>query len=101
MEFAPRFPVTHYTETRYFTGYEKTAKYVDVRWVLTDAGMRYYVLSPAKELRAHLLLPKGKSCSRVKVNGREQTFELVKVGESVYVDFVVKPEGKADLEVFF
>lgn len=101
MEFAPRFPVTHYTETRYFTGYEKTAKFVDVRWVLRDEGMRYYVLSPAKELRAHLLLPKGKSCSRVKFNGQEQTFELVNVGESVYVDFVVKPEGKADLEVFF
>jgi hypothetical protein len=101
MEFAPRFPVTAYTELRYFTGYEKTARFVDVRYVLTDAGMRYRVLSPAKELHAHILLPAGKGCKKALVNGQEQTFARSTVGKSQYVDFVVKPNGKADMEILF
>ena len=101
MEFAPRFPITAYTELRYFTGYEKTARFVDIRYVLTDAGMRYRVFSPAKELRAHILLPAGKGCKKTRVNGQEQTFTRSTIGESQYVDFVVKPNGKADMEIFF
>ena len=101
IEFSPRFPVTDYTELRYITGYEKTGKVVDVRYILTDAGMRYHLFSPAREIRAHLLLPDGKTCSRLRLNGQDAPFNLMTVGESRYVDFTLPANGQADMEVFF
>lgn len=99
--FCPRFPVTHYTELRYITGYELSRKVVDVRYVLRDNGMRYLVKSPAGHIRAHVLLPEGKKCTAVKVGGRSQSFKTVKVCESRYVDFEISPDGAADIEILF
>ena len=38
---------------------ERRLVFVDVRYILTDAGMRYRVVSPAKVLHTPLLLPAG------------------------------------------
>ena len=99
--FAPKFPVTHYTELRYLTGYEVTKAMVDVRYILTDEGMRYDVYSPAKKIRAHILLPKGKKCKTILVDGSEYAFESELVGESVYVNFTCWASKKASFEVLF
>ncbi len=101
IEFSPRFPVTDYTELRYITGYEKSAKYVDIRYILTTKGMRYDVLSPATEIRAHLLLPEGKKCGRVRVDGTDIAFKTSTIGESRYVDFIVPAHKRTNMEIFF
>jgi len=84
--FAPKFPVTHYTELRYLTGYEVSHTLVDVRYILTGEGMRYDVYSPAKKITAHILLPEGKNCAKLLVNEKETAFETEAVGSSVYVN---------------
>lgn len=101
INFSPRWPVTDYKELRYITGYEKSAKVVDVRYILTDHGMRYYIISPAREIRAHLLLPEGKQCIRVRINGRDISFKNSRVAQSHYVDFIIKTDGKVNMEIFF
>lgn len=101
ISFAPRFPVTHYNELRYFTGYEQTGAVVDVKYILTAAGMRYDVTSPAHTLNAHILLPKGKACAKVLVDGREQEFVCRKVADSSYVDFTTSAESRVSMEVLF
>ena len=101
LHFAPRFPVTHYTELRYLTGYEVSRTKVDVRWILTDAGMRYDIDSPAKKVRAHILLPKGRKCARLLLNGGETSFSPVRVGGSEYVDFEFEGCPKAKIEILF
>ncbi len=99
--FAPKFPVTHYTELRYITGYEVTGAMVDVRYILTEQGMRYDVISPARELCAHILMPKGKNCTILLVDGKAMPFETERVGESVYVNFDVCPDKKVSIEIIF
>ena len=100
--FSPRWPVTHYRELRYVTGYELTRKYVDVRYVQTDEGFRYNLRSPARKIKAHLLVPEGRSPKTLLVNGKEVAFTLSSVGESRYVDAVVTPtDGVADFEVLY
>ena len=42
--------MTPYKELRYYSGYEIDGDVVDVRYILTDAGMRYCVDSPARQL---------------------------------------------------
>ncbi len=86
MIFAPKFPVTHYTELRYLTGYEVSGAMVDVRYILKEEGMRYDVYSPAKSIRAHILLPCGKCCKRLLLNGLETPFDTELVGDSAYVN---------------
>ena len=49
--------------------------------------MRYDIYSPAKNIKAHILIPKGKSCSRLLVNSSETDFVKKSVGNSVYIDF--------------
>lgn len=85
--FAPKFPVTYYTELRYITGYEVSKTLVDVRYIIKDEGMRYDIYSPAKNIKAHILMPKGKSCSRLLVNSNETDFAKNSVGNSAYIDF--------------
>lgn len=85
--FAPKFPVTHYTELRYITGYEVSKALVDVRYILKDEGMRYDIYSPAKNIKAHILIPKGKKCSKLIVNSQEINYAECMVGDSLYVDF--------------
>lgn len=87
--FAPKFPVTHYTELRYITGYEVSNAMVDVRYILKDAGMRYDVYSPAKNITAHILLPDGKHCAKILVDEHEIDFSIGTVGNSQYADFIL------------
>ena len=99
--FAPRFPVTHYTELRYLTGYESSGAMVDVRYILTEQGMLYDVISPAKSIRAHILLPNEKECQCLLVNGERMTFETEKIGSSVYINFDLCSEKKTSVEILF
>ncbi len=99
--FAPKFPVTHYTELRYLTGYEVTKAMVDVRYILTDEGMRYDVYSPAKKIQSHILLPKGKCCSKLLLNGNEVAFDTESVGSSQYLNVECTSNGKVTLEILF
>ncbi len=99
--FAPKFPVTYYTELRYITGYEVSGKMVDVRYILTDDGMRYDVYSPAKRIQAHILLPKGKKCEKLLIDGNASCFETELVGESLYINFTVCPSNKLSVEILF
>ena len=100
--FAPKFPVTYYTELRYITGYEASDTMVDVRYILKDSGMRYDVYSPAKEIKAHILLPKDKVCDKLIVNHKEPAFDVVNVGASVYIDFVLSGVNKkTSIEILF
>ena len=97
-----KWPVTPYKELRYFGGYEINGDVVDVRYILTEAGMRYCVDSPARQLSAHILLPEGKSVSAVLLNGRPVPFQEVCVGDSRYADFSAGDlAGRADLELLF
>ena len=99
--FAPKFPVTYYTELRYITGYEMSGKMVDVRYILTDDGMRYDVYSPAKTIQAHILLPKGKKCENLLIDGNDSCFETELVGESLYINFIAYPNNKISIEILF
>lgn len=99
--FSPKFPITHYTELRYITGYEVSKTMVDVRYILTDIGMRYDVYSPAKKIAAHILLPRGKKCTKLLVNGDETCFETELVGESAYVNFDICADKKMSFEILF
>ena len=101
LAFSPRWPVTHYRELRYLTGVEFTKKYVDVRWRLVDKGMRYSVRSPAKAIKAHMLLPKGRHCRRLLVNGKDTVFAETKVDGSLYVDCDTVAGGVVDFEIIF
>ena len=101
--FAPKFPVTYYTELRYITGYEVSGTMVDVRYILKDEGMRYDVYSPAKKIKAHIFIPKSKFCSKLYVDSKETSFERVVVGTSKYIDFNISDikDGKVSIEVLF
>ena len=101
ISFAPRFPVTHYTELRYLTGYEVSKTKVDVRYILTDAGMRYDIDSPARKISAHILLPKGRQCAQLLLNGEATGCVRETVGESDYVNFEFAADGKASIELIF
>ena len=101
IRFSPKFPVTHYTELRYLTGYEVSQKMVDVRYILTEIGMRYDVYSPAKKIDAHILLPVGKRCRTLLVNGKESTFAEEKIADSDYVNITVTANGKISFEILF
>lgn len=101
INFSPRFPVTGYTELRYITGYEKSGVFVDVRWIRTDEGMRYDVFSPAERINAHILLPAGKACREVHVNGAKTDFRTVRVADSAYADFSVPAAGRFSAELYW
>lgn len=92
ISFSPRFPVTYYTELRYITGYEVSETVVDVRYIIKDEGMRYDLLSPAKHIDAHILMPKGKTCRTLTVNGEVIAYTPCKVAESDYLDFTLNPK---------
>ena len=101
LEFSPRWPVTHYRELRHVTGYELSGKYVDVRWILKEKGMRYSVRSPAKAIKAHMLLPKGRHCRKLLVNGKDAMFAETTIDGSTYVDCDTVADGVVDFEVIF
>ena len=100
--FSPKFPVTYYTELRYLTGYEVSHAMVDVRYILTDEGLRYDVYSPAKKITAHILLPKGKRPSALFIDGKSTPFSTAKVGNSLYLDADMIPSGGyVSIEILF
>lgn len=100
--FSPKWPVTPYKELRYFSGYEVGGDVVDVRYILTDAGMRYCVDSPARQMSAHILLPEGADATTVLLNGNPVEFWQVLVGDSRYVDFSARGlKGRANIEILF
>ncbi len=101
IRFSPRFPVTYYTELRYLTGYEVSGTLVDVRYILTDAGMRYDVYSPAKRIQAHILLPAGKTCHRLLLDGQDAAFTTEQIGTSTYVNVTCPADGKMSFEILF
>lgn len=101
MIFAPKFPVTPYTELRYLTGYELTGTKVDVRYILTDEGMRYDIDSPSQKIQAHILMPKDKICTRVLVDGQEFPYCETNIENSVYIDFNFEPKEKSRIEIIF
>ena len=101
IRFSPRFPVTHYRELRYITGYEKTDVTVDLRWIWAEDGMRYTLTSPAETVDAHIYIPEGKTVSGVTINGREQAYTLSAIGRSVYADFQTNASGILDMEILF
>ena len=74
---------------------------VDVRYILTDEGMRYDVYSPAKTIKAHILLPKGKECTALLVNGNKKDFEIEHIESSLYVNFEIPAEKKMSFEIAF
>ena len=101
--FSPRFPVTHYTELRYITGYEVSKAKAEVRYIIKNVGMRYDLYAPAKKVKAHILLPEEKECSKLLVNGQKIVFERVQVADSNYVDFEIADisEPKTSMEILF
>jgi hypothetical protein len=103
IEFSPRFAITAYKELRYITGYEKSSTRVEVRYTINDTGMRYDLMSPAKSVSAHILLPKGKTLKSLLVNGEPMAFGAVNVADSRYVDFTVNPNNgkKLSIEILF
>lgn len=102
IEFSPKFPVTHYTELRYITGYELSHTLVDVRYILKEYGMRYDIISPAKKMSVRILLPKNKKASTFLINGVETDFDIYTIGESEYVNFsVAKCQENMSFEIHF
>lgn len=96
--FAPRWAVTEYTCLRYITGYEKSHIHVDVRHERTDERMLYEIHTPSEQINAHILLPKGKSCKSVEVDGSSVSYLISKVGQSVYADFIITVvKGKTEI----
>lgn len=85
----------------YLTGYEVSQTLVDVRYILTDIGMRYDVYSPAKTISAHILLPTGKACKTLLTNGAETDFSTEKVRNSDYVNVNATANGKISFEILF
>lgn len=102
IEFSPKFPVTHYTELRYITGYELSHTLVDVRYILKEYGMRYDIISPAKKMSVRILLPKNKKASALLINGVETDFDMYTIGESEYVIFsVAECQENMSFEIYF
>ncbi len=101
IDFSPRFVVTDYTELRYLTGYELSRKFVDVRFIIKELGMRYDVLSEAEQVNAHILLPKGKRCKELYVNGQKMSYCDNVIGESHYVDVSVQGVKHLKFEIVF
>lgn len=94
MEFAPRWVVTDYNELRFFTGYELSREKIDVYFVREEERLWYRLSAPAREIQCHILLPEGKNCAGVTVDGHEVAFKRTAVGTSQYVDFVLRDVQK-------
>ena len=99
--FSPRWPVTPYRNIRYLTGYEAFGRTVDCRGLITPKGMRYRLESPAKRVKAHLLLPAGVEVEELFVNGERQSFTISAEDASRYLDCDVAANGVVDFEVMF
>lgn len=100
--FSPKLPVTEYTELRYFTGYEVSNTVVEAHYIIKEEGMRYDIHSPAKKIDCHILLPSGKTATKVLLGDKEIAFNKNKVFESNYVDFTIENATKTEkIEIIF
>ena len=57
--------------------------------------------SPARKITAHILLPEGKRCEKLLIDGREADFSIKKVGDSLYVNTEVRKGGDVCFEILF
>ncbi len=87
LAFSPRWPVTGYEELRYVTGCEAAKTRIDVYHVRDEKRMTYRLSCPSERIDCHILLPEGRKCAALTVNGRETAFEEAEVGASRYIDF--------------
>lgn len=87
--FSPRWVVTEHDELRYVTGCEAAKTRIDVRHRREENALLYVLECPSEEIRCHVLLPEGRECAGVCVNGQAAAFERRVVGRSVYADFVI------------
>ena len=101
MLFSPKFPVTPYSELRYITGYEMNNTVVDVRYIITEEGMRYDIYSPKSKIHSHILMPKACKCKKLFVDGKETEYLTELVGNSMYLNFDMISNGKISVEVIF
>lgn len=99
--FSPKFPVTHYTELCYIIGYEVSKAMVDVRYILTEEGMRYDIYSPVQRIKAHILLPRGKKCTKLLLNGHETNFTCEQIESSAYINIDTNAEKWMCFEIVF
>jgi len=77
---------------------------VDVKYMLADAGMLYEIISPAKTIDCHILIPKDVSVKEVYVNGIMTEYHISIIGSSVYADFTIVNSGDINtnkIECFF
>ena len=58
--------------------------------------MRYDIHSPAKKIDCHILLPSGKTATKVLLGDKEIAFNKNKVFESNYVDFTIENATKTE-----
>ena len=101
IDFSPRFVVCPHKEIRYITGYEISHKFVDVRYVVNEKGMRYDVYSDTEKINCHILLPEGKNCAGLFVNNEEKEYKLSKVRNSEYIDFSCLSNKVVTIEIIF
>jgi hypothetical protein len=63
--------------------------------------MRYDIHSPARKITAHILLPVGKRCERLFIDGKEAPFSVESVGDSLYVNADTRADGNIRFEILF
>ena len=68
---------------------------------LLEFSRKIVIFSPAKKIRAHILLPKGKTCKQLLLNGTETDFTVESVGDSAYVNIDCNADRKMSFEVIF
>ena len=62
----------------------------DKNWIRDHVHVMKAIYSPAKNIKAHILMPKDKSCSKLLVNSSETDFVKNSVGNSAYIDFDIE-----------
>ena len=63
--------------------------------------MRYDLYAKEAVIHAHILLPKGKICSTVIVDGQPAEFTLERIRDSVYVNFEAEGKWQIIMELYF
>ena len=92
LKFSPRWAITEHNEIRYTTGYEVSKTMVQSNYWYDGEKMTYELRCPSKHVDCHILLPVGKKCDKVLLDGEEVAFENSKVLDSEYVDFAFDKE---------
>lgn len=88
--FTPRWAVTDLKEIRYITGYEVSRRLIETRYRRTEKELFYELLCPSETIHCHILLPKGRNCTGITVNGENTAFTSSRIRQSLYTDFTVE-----------